>query len=632
MSRSFATLLILLVLVALAFFPQRISAAPGFFAASLLVAAAIAVRVRPSPAGGTPLGLQFAVFLLLAAGSVFLSPYLMRSWTRLTVLLTGFLMFQLAWRAVRDVDLLERLQWALAAVALAVALYSLVNQWAHPPEQLAAEYLSSGPGDPEMVEDVLYTLGTERIRGPFGNPNHLAGFLVACCAPLLLLAMRSGERKRRLLGLAGSLPILYVILLTQSRSGLLTLALSFIILALGAFSEFRKNIFHWKLSPLKVFALVAILIVLAFTFAESWVVLSRVGTIKTRIEYYSIAMRLIARAPLLGHGLDTFALYYPQFHQLGRGEAQYIHNWPLEVWFEMGLIGLAAFGWWIASVYRVFNHALNAAQDRREESALLVLMSGASAILLQSLFDFSNDIPALFVLFCFFLGCLAGRVAGREEQSGAASGFWSRLLVRWVSIGLLAAFWLGGLALPYYAASQHELGLALARSGEDPLLVIPRLENAVRLNPQDAEYRDSLGSHYLSLNQPRRAAEHFEAAIRLNPLKPRNHFNLYRALRAAGESERALAELKEAYRLHPSEDEYLVELARWYEARGERAEAEKYWRQAEETLTRAIESNPKAAYHRRLAGVLEALGRGEEARKHLRAAEETMAGILGNLE
>jgi O-antigen ligase len=222
-----------------------------------------------------------------------------------------------------------------------------------------------------------------------------------------------------LLGLAGSLPILYVILLTQSRSGLLTLALSFIILALGAFSEFRKNIFHWKLSPLKVFALVAILMVLAFSFAESWVVLSRVGTIKTRIEYYSIALHLIARAPLLGHGLDTFALYYPQFHQLGRGEAQYIHNWPLEVWFEMGLLGLAAFGWWIASVYRVFNHALNAAQDRREESALLVLMSGVSAILLQSLFDFSNDIQPCSC--CSASSWAAWRGESRGARSSPAS-------------------------------------------------------------------------------------------------------------------------------------------------------------------------------------------------------------------
>ena len=631
LSRQFAVLLILGILLVLGFYPQPLDSSVGFLVGSLLCVGAAASIAKPSQDKGMPLGWQFLAFLLLGWIATCYSPYWMRSYSKWTEMLTGFLAFYLTWRSIRSVVVLRRLLYGIAGIAIGVSLYSIVLQWNHSPQRLAKLLMEFPSSTPEFLEDQLYTLATGRMRGSFGNPNHLAGFLVACSTPLLLLILRGKNFKERLLGIAGFSPVFWVILQTESRSGLLTLLLSLIILILGAFSEFRKNIFHWKLSPPKILALLLIFIMICFAFAESGL-LTRVATIKTRMEYYGIAMKLIGEAPLFGRGLDSFALYYPQYHQLGRGEAQYVHNWPLEVWVEMGLAGLLLFAWWIGSIYQLFNRQLNIAQDRGEETVLLLLMSSVSAILLQSLFDFNNNLPTVFIYFCFFLGCLAGRTSDRVEQVDSRRTFWAKAGVR-VMLGVfLTVFWGLGLALPYYADSQYEIGIAWIQSKEDPLVATQYLSFASRINPWNSDYQNSLGNHYLRLGQPQKALDYFQRAVALSPLKPRNHYDLYRDLLVVGDREKALNELRIAHRLHPTDDEYLLKLAEEYAKSGDRDRANEYYLETIKTLENATRANPnKAEYHRRLANVLEILGKTEEAKQHRRTAKKIMNELLNSL-
>jgi len=634
LSRTVASLLIVLTLVALGFFPQGTHTAAGFFAGSLLVVAVGVLLLQYTPGGAMPLGWQLGAYTLLCGLATLYSPYWMRSWIKFSWTAGGLLMFYFSWRTVRDLRLLRTLLWWVAAVAILVALVSLWREWRLPSSELARQVAASQAYSGEGREDLLYTLSTQRIRGPFGNPNHLAGFLVACSAPLLLEILRGEKWKRRILALLGFLPIAWVLWRAQSRSGFLTLILALLILGIGSFSELRKNIFHWKLSPLKVVALLLLLILLAFAFGESWVVLSRVGTIKTRIEYSKVALELIRQAPLLGHGLDSFALYYPGFHRLGHGEAQYVHNWPLEVWVEMGLVGLAVFIWLILSIYRLFNQRLNDAQDPHEERALLALMSGTSVILLQSLFDFNADVAAIYLYLCFFLGCLAGITAAARAQADLRPGLWSRRSLRAIAGAGLLLYWVFAVALPFQAESNHALGLALAMSPDaQPLEAMPYLKQATTLNPFDAEYHNSLGNHYLRIGQPRQAAQALEKSTRLNPLKPRNHFDLYHAYRELGRLEEALQELQSAHRLHPTDDRYLAELARLHEEAGDHEQATLYWNQARVNLEGAIQANPnKADYHHRLAAVLDALGRREEAQAHRDRARQILQELFEQLD
>ena len=631
MSRQFAVLLVFGILLILGFWPQPLNSTVGFLVGSLLCLGVAASIAKPSEDKGMPLGWQFLSFLFLAWIAILYSPYWMRSYSKWAEMLTGLLAFYLTWRSIRSVDVLRRILYGVAGIAIAVSLYSIIQQWNNSPQRLASLLMKFPPSTPEFLEDQLYTLATGRMRGPFGNPNHLAGFLVASSTPLLLLILRGTNLKERLLGIAGFAPVFWVILQTGSRSGILTLLLSLIILILGAFSEFRKNIFHWKLSPPKILILLLVLIIICFAFAESGL-LTRVATIKTRIEYYSIALQLIAQAPLFGHGLDSFALYYPQYHQLGQGEAQYVHNWPLEVWVEMGLAGLLLFAWWMGSIFQLFNRQLNIAQDRKEESVLLLLMSSVAAILLQSLFDFNNNLPTVFIYFCFFLGCLAGRTSARVEQMDSRRPFWAKSGIRVLLWIFLAVFWGLGLALPYYAESQYEIGIALVQMREDPLTVTPYFSLATRINPWSSEYQNALGNHYLQLDQPQAALEHLQRAVALSPLKPRNHYDLYRSYLVLGDREKALKELHIAHQLHPTDDQYLLQIAQEYAESGDQEKARNSYLGIVDILEKATQANPfKAEYHRRVADVLEILGRKEEAEEHRQAAKEILIALFESL-
>jgi tetratricopeptide (TPR) repeat protein len=341
-------------------------------------------------------------------------------------------------------------------------------------------------------------------------------------------------------------------------------------------------------------------------------------------------MELIRQAPLFGHGLESFALLYPQYHQLGQGEAQYVHNWPLEVLLEMGIAGLTVFGWWIFSIFRLFNERLNAAQDAAEERVLLVLMSGVSAILLQSLFDFNTDLPVIFAMLGFFLGALSGTAAAGQQQADARPPWWCAPAFRTGAGLLLAGHLIFSLLLPYYAQSSRDAGMALV-AGDERVEATPLLERAARLNPWSADYRNTLGNHYLALGQPERALETLREAVDRNPMRPRYHFDLFRALRQLKRQNAGQA-IEQAHQLHPSSDEYLTARADWLEQQGKADQARQLRLQAAEVLRDAIEANPgKADYHRRLANVLETLGREDEAQSHRQQAEKVFHEILQRL-
>jgi O-antigen ligase len=68
-------------------------------------------------------------------------------------------------------------------------------------------------------------------------------------------------------------------------------------------------------------------------------------------------MEMVRDHPLLGIGLDNFAYLYQQVY-LREGAAaepslSHPHNWVLNFWLSLGLIGLIAFGWLIVGFWRV---------------------------------------------------------------------------------------------------------------------------------------------------------------------------------------------------------------------------------------------------------------------------------------
>jgi O-antigen ligase len=248
------------------------------------------------------------------------------------------------------------------------------------------------------------------VFGPYVNRNHFAGYLVMAIPLALGFTLRSlhelraswGRRRVRWLALgerAGpatlwrasvALALLVGLLASQSRGGLMAWLASLTALPLAV----RRR------------AATTALVLLLASAAVGWMGLAGFaqgfesrGIRASRVEFWSDALQLAPRFPLLGVGLNAFGTAYPPYQTFHKeiwwGE---LHNEYLQALVDTGVLGalLAA-----ALLVRLFASALRGAARGAIEAALLgSLLASAS----HNLVDFNWQIPANAATFAALAG------------------------------------------------------------------------------------------------------------------------------------------------------------------------------------------------------------------------------------
>ena len=261
--------------------------------------------------------------------------------------------------------------------------------------------------------------------GPFVNRNHFAGwmllvlpFTVACFlgAAEHGLLERRGTWRDRLLWLSsprgGQLQLMALavlvmglsLVMSQSRSGVICFTLAMAAGAVAGRRRYRSNT-----ARLGIVGALTLLLVLSVVCSDVRVsdrfALRVDDSIRLRQDIWSVTARIIRDFPLTGTGLNTFGtatLAYQVSHlDMHYAEA---HNDYLQLAAEGGVLltapVLAAVVFTIGIIWRRF------AEGRgRSESfwPRLGAVTGLMAIALQSLVDFSLQMPGTAVLFVVFL-------------------------------------------------------------------------------------------------------------------------------------------------------------------------------------------------------------------------------------
>jgi O-antigen ligase len=273
--------------------------------------------------------------------------------------------------------------------------------------------------------------------GPFVNRNHFAGwmllvlpFTVACFlgAAEHGLITRRGAWRERLLWLSsprgGQLQLMALavlimglsLVMSQSRSGVMCVTLA---MAAGAMAALRRH--RSYTSRLAIVGALTLLLVLSVMWSDVRVMdrfAFRVDdSIRLRQDIWSVTARIIRDFPLTGTGLNTFGtatLAYQVSHlDMHYAEA---HNDYLQLAAEGGVLLsaplLAAVVFTIGIIWRRFDEG-----GGRSESfwPRLGAVTGLMAVALQSLVDFSLQMPGTAVLFVVFLA-----MALHRPGSGAA--------------------------------------------------------------------------------------------------------------------------------------------------------------------------------------------------------------------
>jgi O-antigen ligase len=242
------------------------------------------------------------------------------------------------------------------------------------------------------------------IYGPYVNHNHYAGLMeMLVPIPLVLSLTRLASTKTRAVAAAAAAVMVGTIFLSGSRGGMIAIAAELVILAavlvkqkrglrtaigIGVFLVIMVAVLVWIGGP----ELTQRLATAAPSHSE----------LPSDIRGYinRDGLKMFLRRPILGWGLGTFPVVYPEFRTFYTNFfVNEAHNDYLQLLVEMGLLGFGTMLWFLATLYRRALKKMGNWTGEMGGAVTLACLLGLSGILVHSAVDFNLQIPANAALF-----------------------------------------------------------------------------------------------------------------------------------------------------------------------------------------------------------------------------------------
>jgi O-antigen ligase len=256
------------------------------------------------------------------------------------------------------------------------------------------------------------TVGMWRATSVYGNPNNLGlyvGGVWPLAAALALAARRDGPTRRWTVLGYGLCALLCLggILVSLSRGAWVGAGAALIVLALPYVQRWLRN---RTLAGVLVGG-VALVLVGALIFGLRGGPAG--GSATVRLLLWRESLALVRRHPL-GVGLDQFFYYHhpaygrslidPALANTQERDARQPHNLILELWLNLGPLGLLAFAWLLARVLRRARAPTSARQQALARGALAALV----AALAHGTVDAFYFWPDLAIAFWLLLALVEG--------------------------------------------------------------------------------------------------------------------------------------------------------------------------------------------------------------------------------
>jgi O-antigen ligase len=242
------------------------------------------------------------------------------------------------------------------------------------------------------------------VYGPYVNHNHYAGLMeMLVPIPLVLSLTKLASSKTRAAAAAAAAVMVGTIFLSGSRSGMVAIVVELIILAIlvvkqerGARTAIGIGVFLVVVVGLLAWVGGGELSKRFATLDPTHLELSK----DNRFDINRDGLRMFLKKPVLGWGLGTFPVVYPQFRSFYTNfTINEAHNDYLQLLVETGVLGFGTMLWFLLTL---FTHALKKMKHWTSEiggAVTLACMLGLSGILVHSAVDFNLQIPANAALF-----------------------------------------------------------------------------------------------------------------------------------------------------------------------------------------------------------------------------------------
>ena len=274
-------------------------------------------------------------------------------------------------------------------------------------------------------------IGRQAVSGLFGNVNYFAEYLIAILPLAVSLFLVSSVKFKKILLLMGILAMGGSLMLTYTRGSYLAFGVSLIFMFL-LFVIFKGKTFIKENKKIFIFILIGVILT-TFLFIipnplnEPGTTISKIKartsitslkegySVRRRMATWKFTIMMIKDHPLLGSGIGTFKYnslrYQAEFFSQGDNRSLYpygiannTHNEYLQLWAELGIIGLGIFLWIVIGYFYYGLKFLKKTKDNYKRGMIIGLMAAVMAVLVDGIFGFPLHLPATIVIFWLFLG------------------------------------------------------------------------------------------------------------------------------------------------------------------------------------------------------------------------------------
>jgi O-antigen ligase len=391
----------------------------------------------------------------------------------------------------------------------------------------------------------IRNIGRQQVFGLFGNVNYFAEYLIIPLPIAVSLFFASQNKFKKILLLIAIMAMGISLTVTFTRSSYLGFGASLIFMAI-LFMTLQGKSFIKENKKFFIIILVAIIIItLLFVIPNP---LNKSGTaiykIKNRIsvsqlsQSFSISSRItnwkfttlmIKDNPLLGSGIGTYKYnslrYQARFLEQGQNRSIYpyvfatkTHNEYLQLWAELGIVGLGIFIWLVISYFNYGLRFIKRVKNRYKQGIIIGLMGAVVAVLIDGIFGFPLHLPATIVLFWLALALTIVTIKseiGAEEVNTSKKDSnqisWFKPLL-YIIIILLAIFLCVTVSRPFIARTYWYYGNKEVKENKDVNKAIKMYEEALKWDPYLGEVYYQMGRTLQNRRIYNIALEYFEKA------------------------------------------------------------------------------------------------------------------------
>ena len=264
-------------------------------------------------------------------------------------------------------------------------------------------------------------LSTHRIPTLFGWPNILAGFLVMTIPLMFIFLVTKRPVVIRICIVLALILALYTFFITNTVSSWVGIfaGLMVVFLAIKKFSLSHRG---WIGI---LFTVIFTTVLIAYIFHQK-MNLPNGNSTDARWQYFTSSCALIKLHPIIGSGWRTYGIASFPYIKNTNGSSEYAHNSYLQIWAEVGIIGLVIFLYFL---WLLFKNSLELLHERHYQYRWLALTItvGIVGSIVDNLFSYTMIKPQI-ALFWWVLCALA--IALKENSTIAPPQLKNQMLIK----------------------------------------------------------------------------------------------------------------------------------------------------------------------------------------------------------